>query len=191
MDREWSLFPGFGAVVKPFVLVGVVFFFQAEDGIRDHAQSRGLGDVYKRQLFQNLNHLEKKIKGNLAQSIHTNKQQKQSSRIERNQSTPNVNVQQQPSKSSLQSSQLSSQLHLKDLLSHQDVITLNNNNFSNINNTNKAELHEASQKLLVHQQYRLQNNSLQNNQKFQEYDELNKEFKKMFKLNQNLSLIHI
>eukprot|EP00825_Cyclidium_porcatum_P003235 TRINITY_DN11497_c0_g1_i2.p2 TRINITY_DN11497_c0_g1~~TRINITY_DN11497_c0_g1_i2.p2 ORF type:complete len:101 (-),score=6.27 TRINITY_DN11497_c0_g1_i2:64-366(-) len=26
-----------------------VFFFQAEDGIRDHAQSRGLGDVYKRQ----------------------------------------------------------------------------------------------------------------------------------------------
>eukprot|EP00825_Cyclidium_porcatum_P019132 TRINITY_DN21722_c0_g1_i1.p1 TRINITY_DN21722_c0_g1~~TRINITY_DN21722_c0_g1_i1.p1 ORF type:complete len:147 (-),score=12.19 TRINITY_DN21722_c0_g1_i1:25-465(-) len=28
-----------------------VFFFQAEDGIRDHAQSRGLGDVYKRQFF--------------------------------------------------------------------------------------------------------------------------------------------
>eukprot|EP00825_Cyclidium_porcatum_P037864 TRINITY_DN4268_c0_g1_i2.p1 TRINITY_DN4268_c0_g1~~TRINITY_DN4268_c0_g1_i2.p1 ORF type:complete len:294 (-),score=42.18 TRINITY_DN4268_c0_g1_i2:295-1176(-) len=27
------------------------FFFQAEDGIRDHAQSRGLGDVYKRQHF--------------------------------------------------------------------------------------------------------------------------------------------
>eukprot|EP00825_Cyclidium_porcatum_P047340 TRINITY_DN7680_c0_g1_i2.p1 TRINITY_DN7680_c0_g1~~TRINITY_DN7680_c0_g1_i2.p1 ORF type:complete len:154 (-),score=41.76 TRINITY_DN7680_c0_g1_i2:96-557(-) len=27
------------------------FFFQAEDGIRDHAQSRGLGDVYKRQLY--------------------------------------------------------------------------------------------------------------------------------------------
>eukprot|EP00825_Cyclidium_porcatum_P040117 TRINITY_DN5000_c0_g1_i5.p1 TRINITY_DN5000_c0_g1~~TRINITY_DN5000_c0_g1_i5.p1 ORF type:complete len:206 (-),score=44.34 TRINITY_DN5000_c0_g1_i5:109-726(-) len=26
------------------------FFFQAEDGIRDHAQSRGLGDVYKRQV---------------------------------------------------------------------------------------------------------------------------------------------
>eukprot|EP01016_Furgasonia_blochmanni_P008873 TRINITY_DN13664_c0_g1_i1.p2 TRINITY_DN13664_c0_g1~~TRINITY_DN13664_c0_g1_i1.p2 ORF type:complete len:135 (-),score=24.89 TRINITY_DN13664_c0_g1_i1:380-784(-) len=26
-----------------------IFFFQAEDGIRDHAQSRGLGDVYKRQ----------------------------------------------------------------------------------------------------------------------------------------------
>eukprot|EP00825_Cyclidium_porcatum_P012847 TRINITY_DN16718_c0_g1_i1.p1 TRINITY_DN16718_c0_g1~~TRINITY_DN16718_c0_g1_i1.p1 ORF type:complete len:256 (+),score=15.52 TRINITY_DN16718_c0_g1_i1:21-788(+) len=27
------------------------FFFQAEDGIRDHAQSRGLGDVYKRQIL--------------------------------------------------------------------------------------------------------------------------------------------
>ena len=29
--------------------VGVVFFFQAEDGIRDLVRSRGLGDVYKRQ----------------------------------------------------------------------------------------------------------------------------------------------
>ncbi len=27
-----------------------VFFFQAEDGIRDVERSRGLGDVYKRQL---------------------------------------------------------------------------------------------------------------------------------------------
>ena len=26
------------------------FFFQAEDGIRDAQESRGLGDVYKRQL---------------------------------------------------------------------------------------------------------------------------------------------
>ncbi len=26
------------------------FFFQAEDGIRDQPRSRGLGDVYKRQL---------------------------------------------------------------------------------------------------------------------------------------------
>ena len=26
-----------------------VFFFQAEDGIRDQPRSRGLGDVYKRQ----------------------------------------------------------------------------------------------------------------------------------------------
>ena len=29
--------------------VVVVFFFQAEDGIRDLVRSRGLGDVYKRQ----------------------------------------------------------------------------------------------------------------------------------------------
>ena len=27
-----------------------IFFFQAEDGIRDFCLSRGLGDVYKRQL---------------------------------------------------------------------------------------------------------------------------------------------
>ena len=27
------------------------FFFQAEDGIRDLVRSRGLGDVYKRQLL--------------------------------------------------------------------------------------------------------------------------------------------
>ena len=26
-----------------------IFFFQAEDGIRDRSPSRGLGDVYKRQ----------------------------------------------------------------------------------------------------------------------------------------------
>ena len=30
--------------------VGVFFFFQAEDGIRDLVRSRGLGDVYKRQI---------------------------------------------------------------------------------------------------------------------------------------------
>ena len=30
-------------------MVVVVFFFQAEDGIRDLVRSRGLGDVYKRQ----------------------------------------------------------------------------------------------------------------------------------------------
>ena len=28
------------------------FFFQAEDGIRDVERSRGLGDVYKRQLWK-------------------------------------------------------------------------------------------------------------------------------------------
>ena len=29
-----------------------VFFFQAEDGIRDLVRSRGLGDVYKRQYLR-------------------------------------------------------------------------------------------------------------------------------------------
>ena len=31
------------------VVVYRLFFFQAEDGIRDLVRSRGLGDVYKRQ----------------------------------------------------------------------------------------------------------------------------------------------
>ena len=31
------------------VSVVYIFFFQAEDGIRDLVRSRGLGDVYKRQ----------------------------------------------------------------------------------------------------------------------------------------------
>ena len=31
-------------------VVGRFFFFQAEDGIRDLVRSRGLGDVYKRQI---------------------------------------------------------------------------------------------------------------------------------------------
>ena len=31
-----------------------IFFFQAEDGIRDLVRSRGLGDVYKRQAHSNI-----------------------------------------------------------------------------------------------------------------------------------------
>ena len=31
-------------------MFSVIFFFQAEDGIRDLVRSRGLGDVYKRQV---------------------------------------------------------------------------------------------------------------------------------------------
>ena len=30
----------------------IIFFFQAEDGIRDLVRSRGLGDVYKRQRWR-------------------------------------------------------------------------------------------------------------------------------------------
>ena len=35
-----------------------VFFFQAEDGIRDLVRSRGLGDVYKRQALALLKDVE-------------------------------------------------------------------------------------------------------------------------------------
>ena len=36
--------------VNDKVMMGrLIFFFQAEDGIRDLVRSRGLGDVYKRQ----------------------------------------------------------------------------------------------------------------------------------------------
>ena len=35
-----------------------LFCFQAEDGIRDLGRSRGLGDVYKRQLAHRLETLE-------------------------------------------------------------------------------------------------------------------------------------
>ena len=38
---------------------GAVFFFQAEDGIRDLVRSRGLGDVYKRQSLQTLGLMER------------------------------------------------------------------------------------------------------------------------------------
>ena len=34
-------------------MICYVFFFQAEDGIRDLVRSRGLGDVYKRQPMMN------------------------------------------------------------------------------------------------------------------------------------------
>ena len=36
----------------------MVFFFQAEDGIRDLVRSRGLGDVYKRQPQTSLSEFE-------------------------------------------------------------------------------------------------------------------------------------
>ena len=37
-----------------FVFCFVFFFFQAEDGIRDAQESRGLGDVYKRQIINSV-----------------------------------------------------------------------------------------------------------------------------------------
>ena len=38
------------SLVVLLLSLGSGFFFQAEDGIRDLVRSRGLGDVYKRQL---------------------------------------------------------------------------------------------------------------------------------------------
>ena len=37
-------------IVRDRLVYYRIFFFQAEDGIRDLVRSRGLGDVYKRQL---------------------------------------------------------------------------------------------------------------------------------------------
>ena len=45
----WS---GYGLVTQIilfFFFVDFVFFFLAEDGVRDAQEARGLGDVYKRQ----------------------------------------------------------------------------------------------------------------------------------------------
>ena len=36
-------------MVAAMAIIASIFFFQAEDGIRDQPRSRGLGDVYKRQ----------------------------------------------------------------------------------------------------------------------------------------------
>ena len=38
-------------VLTDLVVDIIFFFFQAEDGIRDLVRSRGLGDVYKRQVY--------------------------------------------------------------------------------------------------------------------------------------------
>ena len=38
-----------------------IFFFQAEDGIRDLVRSRGLGDVYKRQGLGHVDGLSEEI----------------------------------------------------------------------------------------------------------------------------------
>ena len=54
----------FNVVYVVWMFVGLIFFFQAEDGIRYLVRSRGLGDVYKRQamlkgLFQSAHLLSK------------------------------------------------------------------------------------------------------------------------------------
>ena len=49
--------------------VFVFFFFQAEDGIRDAQESRGLGDVYKRQMFAGFIILPGAIPGAIFRSV--------------------------------------------------------------------------------------------------------------------------
>ena len=44
-----------------WLCVVLVFFFQAEDGIRDAQESRGLGDVYKRQRLKSTSILKFEI----------------------------------------------------------------------------------------------------------------------------------
>ena len=44
-------------------LLYFVFFFQAEDGIRDLVRSRGLGDVYKRQDAKRSAHPTRSVAG--------------------------------------------------------------------------------------------------------------------------------
>eukprot|EP00831_Metopus_contortus_P063578 TRINITY_DN5612_c0_g1_i2.p2 TRINITY_DN5612_c0_g1~~TRINITY_DN5612_c0_g1_i2.p2 ORF type:complete len:131 (-),score=41.57 TRINITY_DN5612_c0_g1_i2:76-447(-) len=48
---SFSVFLNFSIIFCIFILFFFFFFFQAEDGIRDVERSRGLGDVYKRQIY--------------------------------------------------------------------------------------------------------------------------------------------
>ena len=51
----------------------IVFFFQAEDGIRDLVRSRGLGDVYKRQHVHRVRHnANTSQKGAIGERAHGN-----------------------------------------------------------------------------------------------------------------------
>ena len=46
-------------VINDYVLCDLrFFFFQAEDGIRDLVRSRGLGDVYKRQVLSHCRYFQ-------------------------------------------------------------------------------------------------------------------------------------
>eukprot|EP00658_Telonema_sp_P-2_P013845 TRINITY_DN15249_c0_g1_i2.p1 TRINITY_DN15249_c0_g1~~TRINITY_DN15249_c0_g1_i2.p1 ORF type:complete len:158 (-),score=36.63 TRINITY_DN15249_c0_g1_i2:17-490(-) len=47
----------FSPLLPDFMSKSFFFFFQAEDGIRDAQESRGLGDVYKRQAPDSLGRL--------------------------------------------------------------------------------------------------------------------------------------
>ena len=47
--------------LPPSLEVSKMFFFQAEDGIRDRSPSRGLGDVYKRQRLSGASNMSQKL----------------------------------------------------------------------------------------------------------------------------------
>ena len=55
--------------VSSICIICRFFFFQAEDGIRDLVRSRGLGDVYKRQV-QHRRPAQPNIVGLLAEVVH-------------------------------------------------------------------------------------------------------------------------
>ena len=52
-------------------MVVVVFFFQAEDGIRDLVRSRGLGDVYKRQKIGIANDDQRRLVGAVEAALYS------------------------------------------------------------------------------------------------------------------------
>src|SRR5678816_4208277 len=52
-DERSSVDLGGRRIIKKKKKKKFFFFFQAEDGIRDAQESRGLGDVYKRQPYGN------------------------------------------------------------------------------------------------------------------------------------------
>ncbi len=60
VEELWERMRKGGCLIKIILIRGhigwilLVFFFQAEDGIRDFCLSRGLGDVYKRQDYQGI-----------------------------------------------------------------------------------------------------------------------------------------
>ena len=49
----------------------LIFFFQAEDGIRDRSPSRGLGDVYKRQTLVSTNRVPIRVGGQVKGVVAT------------------------------------------------------------------------------------------------------------------------
>ena len=58
-----------GQIIAKEKIMFLFFFFQAEDGIRDLVRSRGLGDVYKRQIPDRQRSFPKSICQDLYSSV--------------------------------------------------------------------------------------------------------------------------